>query len=290
MNVEHARTFLAVADTGSFVAAAERLHVTQSTVSARIGALEKALGARLFVRNRSGAVLTNSGGRFLRYAGQLVRTVERARQDIGLPKQFRSRVVIGARMGLWDGVMLDWFASLSSGYPSVSLRAEIGFEPELMQGLVEGRIDIGVMFTPQRRPNLVILPLLTERLVMLTSERDRAMRPQGYIHVDWGAEFDNQFSASFPGFPGPAVTVNIGWLGLRYLEKNGGCGYFPERLARDRIADGTLHVVAGAPVFELPAWVLVREDRNRSLVDPMVAGLRDAVSRFGGAPFGTSPR
>ena len=278
MNVEHARTFLAVADTGSFVAAAERLHITQSTVSARIGALEKTLGARLFVRNRSGAVLTNSGGRFLRYAGQLVRTMERARQDIGLPKQFRGRVVIGARMGLWDGAMVDWFASLSRAYPEVSFRAEIGFEAELMQGLVEGRIDIGIMFTPQRRPNLSVIPFLTERLVMVTSDRDLDMRPEDYIHVDWGPEFDNQFSASFPEFPGPSVTVNIGWLGLQCLEKNGGCGYFPERLARSRIAEGRLFVLPEAPVFELPAWVLVREDRNKSLVDPMVDGLRRAVS------------
>ncbi|MCI5073997.1 LysR family transcriptional regulator [Oricola sp.] len=278
MNVEHARTFLAVADTGSFVAAAERLHVTQSTVSARVGALEKTLGARLFVRNRSGAVLTNSGGRFLRYAGQLVRTMERARQDIGLPKQFRGRVVIGARMGLWDGAMVDWFASLSRAYPEVSFRAEIGFEAELMQGLVEGRIDVGIMFTPQRRPNLSVVPFLTERLVMVTSDRDLDMRPEAYIHVDWGPEFDNQFSASFPEFPGPAVTVNIGWLGLQCLEKNGGCGYFPERLARSRIAEGRLFVLPDAPVFELPAWVLVREDRSKSLVDPMVDGLRRAVS------------
>lgn len=273
MNVEHARTFLAVADTGSFVAAAERLHITQSTVSARIATLEETLGARLFVRNRSGAVLTNSGGRFLKYAGQLVRTMERARQDIGLPKRFRGKVVIGARMGLWDGAMVDWFASLLRDHPDVSFRAEIGFEPELMQGLVEGRIDIGIMFTPQRRPNLSLIPLLTERLVMVTSNRDLAMRPEDYIHVDWGPEFDNQLSASFPEFPGPAVTVNIGWLGLQCLEKNGGCGYFPERLVRSRIAAGSLFVLPDAPVFELPAWVLVREDRNKSLIDTMVNGL-----------------
>jgi DNA-binding transcriptional LysR family regulator len=278
MNIEQARTFLAVADTGSFVAAAERLHVTQSTVSARIGALEETLGARLFVRNKSGATLTNSGGRFLRYAGQLVRTMERARQDIGLPKQFRDRVVIGARIGLWDGAMVDWFAELPSGYPFVSFRAEIGFEPELMQGLVEGRIDIGVMFTPQRRPNLTIRPLLTEHLVMVTSAPDGRMRPEAYIHVDWGPEFDNQFSASFPEFPGPAITVNIGWLGLQNLKRNGGCGYFPRRLVERRIAEKTLIVVPDAPVFELPAWVIVREDRSESLIDPMVSGLVQAVS------------
>ena len=55
MNIEQARSFLAVADTGSFVASAERLHVTQSTISARIRTLEEVLGCTLFQRNRTGA-------------------------------------------------------------------------------------------------------------------------------------------------------------------------------------------------------------------------------------------
>ena len=58
MDTELARTFLMVAATGNFVAAASRLHVTQSTVSARIHTLETTLGARLFQRGRNGAELT----------------------------------------------------------------------------------------------------------------------------------------------------------------------------------------------------------------------------------------
>jgi len=58
MDTELARTFLAVAATGNFVAAASRLHVTQSTVSARIHTLETTLSARLFHRGRNGAELT----------------------------------------------------------------------------------------------------------------------------------------------------------------------------------------------------------------------------------------
>ena len=55
METEQIRTFLAVAAHGSFVEAAARLHVTQSTVSSRVQGLEQYLDVRLFVRNRSGA-------------------------------------------------------------------------------------------------------------------------------------------------------------------------------------------------------------------------------------------
>ena len=54
MDTELARTFLTVVAAGNFVSAAERLHVTQSTVSARIRTLEEQLGCRLFTRNKAG--------------------------------------------------------------------------------------------------------------------------------------------------------------------------------------------------------------------------------------------
>jgi|GEM_PF-1916412 len=55
MDIEQARTFLAITAHGSFLGAARQLHLTQSTVSARIQRLEEEMGTRLFVRNRSGA-------------------------------------------------------------------------------------------------------------------------------------------------------------------------------------------------------------------------------------------
>ena len=58
MDIGLARTFLAIADAGNFVKAAERLNITQSTVSARVKLLESLLGQALFVRSKSGAQLT----------------------------------------------------------------------------------------------------------------------------------------------------------------------------------------------------------------------------------------
>ena len=56
MDIELARTFLYIVRSGSFIAAATRLHVTQTTVTARVQNLESQLGCSLFVRNRAGAV------------------------------------------------------------------------------------------------------------------------------------------------------------------------------------------------------------------------------------------
>ena len=198
MDTELARTFLMVAATGNFVAAASRLHVTQSTVSARIQTLETTLGARLFQRGRNGAKLTPSGKRFLRHAKNLVRTVEQARHDVGLPQGFRDVLTLSGRIALWEGFLPHWVAWMRDAAPDVSLRLEVGFEPDIMQGLIEGTVDIGVMYTPTSRPGLVAEPLFDETLLLVTSDLARGWPDEGYIHIDWEPEFHAQFSEHFP--------------------------------------------------------------------------------------------
>src|SRR5690349_1861388 len=84
MDIELARTFLQIVRSGSFIAAATPLHVTQTAVTARMQNLEQQLGCALFVRNRAGARLTPDGERFVGYATQLVQTWDAARRDLPL--------------------------------------------------------------------------------------------------------------------------------------------------------------------------------------------------------------
>jgi DNA-binding transcriptional LysR family regulator len=76
MNLAALETFLAVVDAGNLNKAAERLNVTQSTVTARLDALDEALGQKLLVRSRKGAQLTKAGFAFQRHAELIVRTWE----------------------------------------------------------------------------------------------------------------------------------------------------------------------------------------------------------------------
>jgi len=96
MDIALAKTFLEIAETGSFVAAAGRLNVTQTAVSARVHALEEQLGRRLFIRNKSGARLTPAGERFVRHATTLVQVWDRARQQVGLPQGRGDIASVGA--------------------------------------------------------------------------------------------------------------------------------------------------------------------------------------------------
>lgn len=263
MDTELARTFLTVVASGNFITASERLHVSQSTVSTRIQALEEQLGCTLFVRNKAGATLTPAGRQFQRHASTLVRTVEQARQDVGVPKGFSGTLVVGGRIGLWEEYLLRWLPLMQEANPHISIRAESVLESELMQGLVEGRIDIGVMYTPQSRPGLKVELLFEEQLVLVSTNPKSAPEPQdGYVYVDWGPEFYARHSVVFPNFAGPSLTANIGWLGLQYVLENGGSGYFARRIVEPLLKARRLHLVVGAPEFSMPAYVVHPLDRR----------------------------
>lgn len=281
MDTELARTFLTVVNAGSFITAAERLHVSQSTVSTRIRTLEEQLGARLFVRNKGGAQMTSEGRRFQRHAATLVRTVEAARHDLGMPPSFEGSVTVGGRFGLWEQLLLTWLPWFRAAYPNVAVRAQVGFEEDLMQGLAEGEIDAALMYTPQSRPGLAVEPLFDEHLVLVgSSPRGASPADDDYIFVDWGASFRAGHSVSFPDFTGAAITASIGWLGLQTLLEHGGSGYFPLRLVRAQVESGRLHLQRRAPEFGLTAYLVYPRNRENEPLDRALAGIRAVAKDF----------
>lgn len=279
METELARTFLTVIAAGNFISASERLHVTQSTVSARIHTLEEQLGCSLFVRNKAGTRLTPAGRQFQKHAAMLVRTVERARQDVGIASGYRATLTVAGRFGLWEGLLLEWLPLMRELAPDISVRAEVGFEEELMHGLVEGRIDIGIMYTPQSRPGLTVERLLEEQLVLVSTEETGEPRPgEGYVFIDWGAEFYVLHSIHFPDYAGAGVVANIGWLGLQHILYDGGSGYFPLRLVAEHCRDGRLHRRSQAPEFRLPAYAVYPDEPRSDAVGSALKTMRRSVA------------
>jgi DNA-binding transcriptional LysR family regulator len=261
MDVDLARTFLAVVESGSFVEAASRVYVTQSTVSMRIKALEERLGKTLFERSKAGATLTPAGAQFHRHALGMVRIWEQARLEVSLPPGYQAAVTVGGQYSLWDGFLMDWLARMRSKAPDVAIRTQIGFSDVLMQRLSDGTLDIGVMYTPQSRPGFELEMLFEEQLVLVSSEHRSPDKPgKNYVFIDWGPEFQADHSLNFPGLSTPGLYMELGSLSLNYLLDNRASGYFPKRLVAPHLKEGRLKLVAQAPVFHYPAYVVYPAD------------------------------
>ncbi len=278
MDIDQAKTFLAITAHGSFLEAAKHLHLTQSTVSARIRRLEDELGSRLFVRNRAGTSLTPAGRRFLDYAKRLVLTAEQARDDVGLPQRYRASIRIGGRIALWEGLLPQWVGWMRRRAGDVVIRSEIGFEEDLMRRLIEGSLDVGLMYTPSHAPGLIVEHLFDETLVLVSTRRDDQGPGADYIYVEWGPGFYAQHAQSYPELEGPAQIVNIGWLGVQLALANGGSCFLPARMAASFIAAGRLHRVAGSPEYTQPAYMVFPRQSENPVLAQALAGLRELAA------------
>jgi DNA-binding transcriptional LysR family regulator len=281
MNIDLARTFLEIAETGNFNKAAERLDVTQSTVSMRIKALEDEIGRPLFVRSKLGTELTAAGLQFRRYASTLVRVWEQARHDIALPPGFRAVLTVGGQFSLWDRMLLRWIPWMRTAMPDVALKVEVGLSEGLMRQLSEGLIDIGVMYSPLSRPGLITEKLLEERIVLVsTTPRQLSQWDASYVFVDWGAEYRAAHAQTYPDLATPAVSVGLGALGLQHILANGGFGYLPMRVVRPYIQDGRLSLVPEAAEFRRSAYMTypIADEQLGDILRTAVRGLRHVAS------------
>lgn len=283
MDIGLAKTFNEIVATGSFVGAAERLHLTQTAVSARVRLLEEQVGRRLFVRNRAGARLTPAGERFAHYATALVQVWERARQQIALPPGRENLIGLGGDFSLWSPLLADWMLWMHRHQPQVAVRAEVGSADQLMDRVQEGSLDVAVLYSPPPRPELVLELLVEEKLVLVTTAEDGAVVPDDYIFVDWGEPFRTSHATAFPELAAPGVSISLGPLALSHLLAVGGAGYFRRAVILPYVESGQVRLVEGAPEFAYSVYLVYSTRSAADLIAPAREGLRACVARAGGA-------
>jgi DNA-binding transcriptional LysR family regulator len=276
MDIELARTFLEIVASGSFIRAAEHLHVTQTTVSARIRSLELQLGRRLFVRNKAGASLTAYGEQFLRFAPSLVQMWEHARHQVAVPAGRRALLSVGGELSLWNPLLLNWLVWMKRHAGDIALRAQVGVPEDLMRQVSEGALEIALLYTPSILPGLRVEPLLEERLVLVTTARRRSPKAlhADYVFVDWGVDFARNHNRRFPNWANPGVFVSLGPLGLGYILQAGGTGYFRLRAVRPYLESRRLRLVRGAPQFHQTVYLVHSANTDATLVEAALRGFR----------------
>lgn len=285
MDITAAKTFLAIVETGSFQAAARRVYVTQSTVSARVKTLEQELGALLFIRTKSACTLTAAGNRFYRYARQIVRSWEEARHQMAAPEGFEQTLIIGGQYSLWTRFLLWWMRAFREASPHTAMRAHIGTPARLMRDLMESVVDLAVMHSPELRPGLALRELLRDELILVAAGpgdwRNR------YVFVDWGEDFREWHSAVHDDLHNPGLTLDLGALGINYILNQQAAGYFPERVVRPHLENGLLTRIEEGPTYPYPSYVVWQESYRAPEVMQAALNLMDQIAAD--ATHGTLP-
>lgn len=144
------RTFVAVVESGGFTRAAERIHLTQSTVSLQIKKLELGLGHALLVRDRAGVVLvTEEGERLLGYARRLLALSAEASDVLKRPAAPKT-IRLGVPEDFGGRRLIDLLVGFSQRWPQIRLDTVSGLSLEVRRLLRAGDIDLALT---KREPN-----------------------------------------------------------------------------------------------------------------------------------------
>jgi LysR family transcriptional regulator, flagellar master operon regulator len=279
MDIELARTFLEISAAGTLVKAAERLHVTQATVSARLQHLESELNARLFVRNKAGTRLTAAGMALVPYATQLIQVWSQARRAVAAPQEQTVTLALGGEFSLWSAVLLNWLVALRTDRQDIVLRAHVDSAVGLLDSLQQGRLDMALLYSPLRRPGVINVLVLEEELVAVSTDpKQTQLTPENSIYVEWGPDFSAQHDKVRPELRAARTYIGLGPLALRFLLKAGGSGYFRTRAIAEHCAEGRLHRIPGAQTFSYSLYAAYSERTDPALVEWARARLVTAAS------------
>ena len=260
MNLTSLQTFLAILETGSLARASDRLHVGQSTVTARLQKLEEEIGQELFQRSKAGVTLTASGLKFRRYAEAMTDLWQQARQETSMPDGISSVCNLGCDYDLWPELGRRLLGRIHRDFPQTALSAWPGKQDELEQWLAIGLIDAALTHLPVVREGVTTQELFSESLLLVSTREDTPLRfDPGYIYVDAGADFGRRHATAYADAGIARVSFGCSVWALDFLLDRGGSAYLPEQIAAPHIASGRFYRLDDAPVFNRGTYLVTSD-------------------------------
>ena len=250
------RYFVAVAEELSFSRAAERLYVSQPTVSKQVRALERSLQVTLFHRAGRSVELTEAGAALLETGRGLVSDWERAQEQVSeAAARAQATIVVGIHTGVARG-LAGRVAELLSG---AALRfRQVGWE-DPTAGLADGATDAAIVWLPLPGEGLSAEILLAEPRIVLLASRHRLAGKEELVLDDLADE-------PFFSLPGSAGPLRDFWLGRD-------AGLEPRVAGEVRNADETFEAVAAGAGLALASEGNARNYAHEGVVARPVAGL-----------------
>lgn len=175
MDAADLKFFEQVAQSGGMSRAAEKLNTVQSNVTRRIRALESELNVSLFNRTGRGVSLTPAGERLLPFAIRVARLIDEATSTISDDGHPKGSLVIGSLETTAALRLTPVLSQFVADFPEVDLSLKTGTSRELVEDVLEHRVEGAFVCGPVHHPDLLQRKMYQERLVVLTSRREPSL-------------------------------------------------------------------------------------------------------------------
>lgn len=169
MDIQALEAFWWIAQTGSFNRAAERLYLTQPSVTARIQALEKELGQPLFERKPRGVRLTDAGRALLPHAEKVLQDIRKAKQAVvDLMTGSGGTLSVGCALTTSTYTLPEILARYKESHPGVEITVRTGRSQQVQQLVLDDTVQLGLVHAPLHpHPDIQAEPLYNEEIVMV---------------------------------------------------------------------------------------------------------------------------
>lgn len=297
MTLKQLEAFYWAATCANFAMAAERLHVSTSSLSKRLAELEESLGAQLFDRSGHKAVLTEAGERLLPRASALLLAADETRKSVQPDARITGRCMIG----VGELSALTWLPQLATyagqRFPDLRLEPHVDIGVALAERLRNGELDCAVIAGRSSDASISSHTVGEARFVWAASQTlvgkssklsAQMLRDHPLVTLPPGAGtsriLDDWLMASDIDFSYRLSCNSWGAIAGLLIEGTG-VGFLPESWARSLSRRGALRVLNAAPALA-PLVYTFQKRRNdeRPLLAEMLAAVRAA------ADFARPPR
>lgn len=252
---------MAVAETGSFSAAAKRLRVTQPAITLAVASLERAFGVKLYIRKKYTIELTAEGKIVADSAKKISQEVAKMERQLTVDRQGQVY-----QIGLIDSIAHLLYSSTDTRVLS-NVEVMVDNSRRIIADLLAGRIDVGLVTGQLTPPNkeLMVHKLHNEEFVFVCAPY---LAPAGAVtHIDdWLAV--NQDSTSYRHFlrlfkkEGLHVTPVFYSTSMDLLKEMAvagkGTALLPKHVVKESLQNGTLELVATKPLYR-PIWAITKK-------------------------------
>ncbi|WP_124067314.1 LysR family transcriptional regulator [Clostridium sp. E02] len=242
MTIEEIKAFMAVVEYKTLTQAAEKLYISQSTISQRIKRLENELGVKLFMRQpgQRTAELTSHGSNLVPIAQQWA-SLWGDMYSLHT-SSVKTLISIGSVDLINNFTFVPLYKKILQNFPNIELSIQTFHSPEI-HSLLENRIvDIGFVFSQIKYPDIISRPVYREKMYLITHAESNyhsgistsQLDPSKEAYLRWGADYDLWHSSNWSNWSSSQhmVTVNTGSTLTHYLDKPGNWAIGPISLIR----------------------------------------------------------
>jgi DNA-binding transcriptional LysR family regulator len=183
--------FAHIAETGSITKGADRAHIALASASARVGGMEDSLGVPLLLRGRRGVEPTAAGQALLHHARVILQQIAQMRDELGdYAHGLKGHIRLLCNTTAMTEFLPEALSAFITAHPNIDVDLEERLSYDIVQAIVKGIADIGIVADTVDTAGLEIFPFRPDRLVLVTARDHALMAAAGKIDFAQALAYD----------------------------------------------------------------------------------------------------